>query len=68
MSETQEITVRLLPDGTVQVDVQGVKGKRCLELTRPLEERLGNDVAERSFTSEYDEIERQEDLRQRGTL
>jgi len=68
MSETQEITVRLLPDGTVQVHVQGVKGKRCLELTKPLEERLGNEVVERNFTSEHDEIEREEDLEQRGTL
>ena len=68
MAETQEITVRLLPDGTVQVDVQGVRGKRCLELTKPLEERLGNEVMERNFTSEYDAVQREEDLRQRGTL
>lgn len=47
-----DIEIRIGPDGDVTVDVRGVKGPGCVDLTRFLEEALG-DVTERTFTQEY---------------
>lgn len=37
----ERILVNISPDGDVTLDVQGVKGKQCLDLTQDLEEELG---------------------------
>jgi len=51
--QAEEVEVRIGADGEVEIGVRGVKGKACLQLTRPLEEALGGDVTHRSYTSEY---------------
>lgn len=48
----EEIKVTIDGEGNVKVTVFGVKGGKCLELTKELEQLLGGDV-ERQFTSEY---------------
>ena len=48
----EELDIVIAEDGTVTIQVNGVKGKRCLDATAFLEEALG-DVEERDFTSEY---------------
>jgi hypothetical protein len=50
--EIEEIQVTLLPDGTVQINVQGVKGSACLDITRELEQVLGGVVVSRVMTEE----------------
>ena len=45
-----EITIS--PEGKVSLRVKGVKGRRCLDLTRELEEKLGT-VVERRLTGDY---------------
>lgn len=50
--DIEEIQVTLLPDGTVQINVQGVKGSTCLEITRELEQALGGPVISRVMTEE----------------
>ncbi len=50
--EIQEIEVTIGKDGQVQVQVRGVKGKKCLELTKELEEALGGEVLARVMTPE----------------
>lgn len=71
MSEIQEIDVYVQPDGTVKVEVRGVKGRKCLDLTKGLEEALGGQIVERVHTDEYNEAEQQasqdDRLEQRGT-
>jgi hypothetical protein len=37
MSEIREIDIYIKPDGTVKLEVRGVKGTKCLELTEELE-------------------------------
>lgn len=37
-----QIKIEIGLDGQVKFDVQGVKGKKCLDLTRELEKALGN--------------------------
>lgn len=70
MSELQEIDIFVKPDGTVKVEVRGVKGQKCLELTKKIEELLGGQIIERIHTDEFHELEQEqttnEHLRQRG--
>lgn len=47
-----EITFTIDEDGSVQFEVTGVKGPRCLEITKELEKELG-DVMEQRKTGEY---------------
>lgn len=53
MAELQEVEVKILPDGRVQLHVHGVKGPRCRELTANLERVLGGQVEVREHTAEY---------------
>ncbi len=47
MTEIQEITVAIAPDGTVALEVNGVTGPACESLTAQLEQALGGVVLER---------------------
>ena len=38
------ITVDVLTNGEVTIDVDGVEGKKCIDLPKALEEKLGGDV------------------------
>lgn len=70
MSEIQEIDVFVKADGTVTLQVRGVKGERCLALTETVEGLLGGAVVERVHTDEFHEGEQQQTqsdwLEQRG--
>lgn len=60
MSEIQEIDVFVKSDGTVTIEVRGVKGQKCLALTEPVERLLGGAVVERVQTDEFHEAEQQQ--------
>lgn len=60
MSEIQEIDVILKPDGTVKLEVHGVKGDKCLALTEDLEKLLGARIVERTHTDEFYQAEQEE--------
>ncbi len=62
MSEIQEIDVFVKPDGTVKVEVRGVKGRKCLALTESIEELLGGAVTERVFTDELEQEDAEQTL------
>lgn len=53
--EMQEIDVIIEKDGQVRLEVRGVKGTSCLDLTRDLEQALGGEVEERQMTAESQE-------------
>jgi hypothetical protein len=48
----KEVAISIAPDGTVHVDVKGVKGKSCVDLVKFLEESLG-EPSERKFKPDY---------------
>ena len=54
--EMQEITVVIEKDGQVRVEVRGVKGASCLDMTKGLEEALGGQVEDRQMTPEAQEV------------
>lgn len=48
----KEIKLKAMPDGAVRIEVKGVLGPECVELTKFLEEELGL-IVERVKTTEY---------------
>lgn len=50
--ELQEIEVTIGKDGQVQIQVRGVKGDKCLLITKELEEALGGEILTRVMTPE----------------
>lgn len=58
--ELQEIDVFIDKDGQVRVEVRGVKGTSCLDLTKGLEAALGGQVLERQMTAEAGEAVQQQ--------
>jgi hypothetical protein len=61
MAGKVEIEFIIKPDGTVEERVRGVAGPECEDITRGIEEALG-EVAEREHTSAYyDETESADD-------
>jgi hypothetical protein len=53
----EEIEVTIDKHGQVQIHVRGVKGKKCLALTKDLEQALGAQVINREMTPEAQENE-----------
>lgn len=50
--EVQEIEVVIDPDGTTRIEVRGVNGPACLDVTADLESALGGEVVTREMTAE----------------
>jgi len=48
----EELEITIDSEGTTNIRVRGVKGSRCLDLTKAIENQLGQ-VEERIFTPEY---------------
>ena len=52
----QDIEITIAPSGEVSFEIKGVKGSRCIDETRFLEEAVG-EVVERERTAAYYEAE-----------
>ena len=64
--ELQEIDVFIEKNGQVRVEVRGVKGMSCLDMTKDLEDALGGEVAEREMHHEaYETVQESVQERQR---
>jgi hypothetical protein len=50
--DVQEVEVIISKNGQVQIQVRGVKGTQCLDITQDLEEALGGNVTLRELTPE----------------
>ena len=53
MSELQELEVVIKPSGELKVEIRGVKGEKCLDITKEMEALLGDEIVERDLTDEY---------------
>ena len=54
----EELEIKILKSGEIRVKVKGVKGKKCVEGIKLIQQSLGNpEVKEHQFTSEYYEPE-----------
>jgi hypothetical protein len=57
--DLQEVEVFIEKNGSVRVEVRGVKGMSCLDVTRALEAALGGQVQDRQLTPEAHETQQQ---------
>jgi hypothetical protein len=63
--EVQEVEVFIDKDGQVRIEVRGVKGMSCLDLTGDLEEALGGEIEKREMTPEAYETAQEQVQEQR---
>jgi hypothetical protein len=49
----KRIQVQIFPDGRVQAETQGIKGKKCTEYIGLLEELLDAEAIDSEYTAEY---------------
>ena len=56
MAKKQEIEILISEDGSIEFNIRGIKGPKCLELTKLIEKSLGK-IKELNLTSEYYEKE-----------
>lgn len=54
---TKRVQLRIFPDGRVQAEVQGIKGKACTSYISILEELVKAEAVDSSYTPEYFEKE-----------
>ena len=65
MSDIQEVDIFIKPNGEVAYEVRGVKGKKCLDVTKALEADLGGEILCREETSGMHEMDVREKTLQR---
>ena len=51
-----KITLRIYPDGKVQAETHGIKGKACLNYIAIIEQLTGAKTVDSDFTEEYHEV------------
>jgi hypothetical protein len=67
--ELQEIDVFIDKDGNVRIEVRGVAGISCLELTAELEKVLGGEIISREMTHEAgEEVQESVNVQQRQRM
>lgn len=55
--KTENLRIKITPDGKVEIKVEGVKGDGCMKIVKPFEDALGGEVVDRQYTEEYYEKE-----------
>lgn len=51
----KQLKIRLFPNGMIQAETNGIKGKACLNYVKILEELTGARAVDSDYTEEYDE-------------
>jgi hypothetical protein len=55
--EEQKIQIRIYPDGRIKAETKGIKGERCTDYIKILEELLNAETIESEYTHEFYETE-----------
>ncbi|MER3447927.1 MAG: hypothetical protein C4291_14350 [Candidatus Dadabacteria bacterium] len=68
---TRRVNIRIFPDGHIQAEIHGIKGKKCVEYIRILEEILEAETVDSAYTAEFYEnesiyVEDMQHIRQSG--
>ncbi len=50
---SRKIKIQIFPDGTIQAEVQGIKGKRCTDYIGILEDILEAKTIDSDYTPEF---------------
>jgi len=57
----EEIIIKISEGGKVNLNVNGIKGKSCKDLTKSLEKALGKTVEQKETDEYYEEQQEQKD-------
>lgn len=60
---TKRINIRIFPDGKIQAEVKGIKGKKCTDYIEVIQEILQARIEDSDYTKEYYEKETEETIR-----
>ena len=53
----KKLTIKLLPNGEIQMETHGVKGKKCLDYIEVLKQLVGVNIKDTQLSQEYYETE-----------
>ena len=53
----KQIKIRVYPDGRIEAQTLGIKGKKCMKYIKDIEDLTGAKTYKSEFTNEYYEIE-----------
>lgn len=53
----KKLKIKLLPDGSIEMTTEGIKGKKCVDYIKLLETLTDSKVKKQEFTPEYYEEE-----------
>ena len=53
----KQLRIKLLPDGSIEMETVGIKGEKCKEYVKLLEELTDAKIIEQDYTQEYWENE-----------
>lgn len=54
---TKRINIRIFPDGQIQAEIKGIKGKKCTDYIGILETLLRSETVDSDLSAEYYESE-----------
>ncbi|MCQ2739569.1 MAG: DUF2997 domain-containing protein [bacterium] len=53
----KKLKIKLLPSGEIQMETQGIKGKKCLDYIEVLKKLAGVNITDTKLSQEYYETE-----------
>ena len=56
----KQLQIRIYPDGKIDAKTIGIKGERCIDYMKMLEQLLDAQIVESAFTDEYHQSQIQE--------
>lgn len=58
----KKIKIRIYPDGIIQAETNGIKGKKCSDYKKIISNLTNAKIIEEEYTSEYYEVVENEEL------
>ena len=54
---SKKLIIKIRKDGTIEAETKGIKGKKCEDYIKVIEELTNSKVIDKEYTSEYYETE-----------
>ena len=63
---SKQIKIRVYPDGRIESETVGIKGKQCLGYIKDIEAMTGAKIIKSGFTKDYYDTDQQVHLQNKG--
>ena len=64
----KQLKIRLLPNGKIEMQTIGIKGKKCLDYIEMMKFLADMKIEKQEYTKEYYETEEQENIQQNDII